>query len=190
LEIVQFTTLVCSDPTLVPVQDWSKQGLRGAVVRSLTHGGQELLHIRTHTYSVRIADPTPDQRACGHTIVHSPGGIYRVEDEDDDGRAISKYYETGDELEWQDSTHFDGHVVPLEIIRQMRKAAGVKAGDWEGRGVEVGEAAWKVLTTLRDGLEKKTSGATGTAGGQEVKQDDGPQGGVTEVSGTSSELIG
>jgi hypothetical protein len=168
------------------VSDWHQKDVRGVLIRSLRHGGQELFHIRTHTYSVEISDPSDEQRAGAREDTEFSDDIFTSHYEDEDGTKHSKYYDTGYELEWQDSTHFDGHVVPLEIIRQMRKAAGVKAGDWEGRGVEVGEAAWKVLTTWRDGLEKKPGVPAVTASGQEVKQDDGAQGGVTQVSGTGS----
>lgn len=188
LEIVQFLPLYTPGPTLIPVSEWRQNDVRGVLIRSLRHGGQELFHIRTHTYSVEIADPSDEERAGAREDTGFSHNIFASHYEHADGTKHSKYYETGDELEWQDSTHFDGHVVPLEIIRQMRKAAGAKAGDWEGRGVEVGEAAWKVLTTWRDGLEKKAGGAVGTVSRQEVNQDDGAQGGVTQVSRAGSKV--
>lgn len=188
LEIVQFACVDIAEPTLDPVCDWHQKAVRGVLIRSLRHAGQELLHVRTHTYSVEIANPSDHQRALSNAYTGSSLDIFACHYEGENGTKQAKYYETTEELEWQDSTHFDGHVVPLEIIRQMRKAAGAKAGDWEGRGVEVGETAWKVLTTWRDGLEKKAGSAVGTVSGQEVNQDDEAQGGVTQVSGAGSKV--
>ena len=60
-------------------------------------------------------------------------------------------------VEWQDCTDFKGLVVPLEIISRMRRIDGKSVEEWQGRGTQVGEAAWKVLT---DWAEKQPGSVT------------------------------
>ncbi len=66
-------------------------------------------------------------------------------------------YTTSEELVWQDSTEYNGVCVPLIINRRMRKAEGVD--EWKGRGVGVGDKAWKVLTDWQAGLTKVELGS-------------------------------
>lgn len=46
---------------------------------------------------------------------------------------------------WVTYTDYKGSTVPLQIIEKMREVEGASEADWEGRGVEVGKAAWQVL---------------------------------------------
>jgi len=66
---------------------------------------------------------------------------------------IKVEYNPSDELEWQDSTDFDGVQVPLRVLHHMRKADG--ATEWKGRGVEVGDKGWKVLTDWKAQVDKE-----------------------------------
>lgn len=52
-------------------------------------------------------------------------------------------------VRWHDCVDRDGTKVPLEVIAEMLRAAGVGAEEWERRGVEVGDDAWAVYEGWR-----------------------------------------
>lgn len=39
----------------------------------------------------------------------------------------------------------EGHAIPIEVIRGMRRVEGVSSRKWQKRGVEVGSDAWQIL---------------------------------------------
>jgi hypothetical protein len=41
-------------------------------------------------------------------------------------------------------TDFEGHVIPIGILRKMSEVEGMSQ-NWEGRNVEVGDEAWRIL---------------------------------------------
>jgi hypothetical protein len=53
---------------------------------------------------------------------------------------------------WRHFTEYEGATVPLEIIEEVLAAEGLALADWEGRGLEVGDVAWKKLTDWREGV--------------------------------------
>jgi hypothetical protein len=65
-------------------------------------------------------------------------------------------YRKEDEARWQIFTDFQGEKVPLEVLEEMRRAEGME-GEWEGRCIEVGDEAWKVLLSYRSAQEAETS---------------------------------
>lgn len=145
------------EPQEIHVQLWKSRGVRGAVIRSLRSGdSHEMFHVRLLTYSVEKEVGVPDEIDDGREEEEVGHGAF-YEDfiyaHDSPATGTEKYttYTPSDELEWQDYTEYDGVCVPLNIIRQMRKAEGV--GEWKGRGVKVGDTAWKILTDWRAGLK-------------------------------------
>ena len=142
------------------------------MVRSLRHGTEEMLHARILTDYIEIQDFQcfPDAHEDSRTIRHldytATGGSTRV-----------KRFEKEMSLAWQDYTDFDGHMVPLDIIKKMKQVERPKAGAWEGRGVEVSAKTWKVLTDWRDEKVAKDKASkakvTGKKGDEETKANSG-----------------
>lgn len=158
LRTIQFTHQSFDDAKEIDAEDWFAYGVRGVVIRCLRgteHFDDDndsgvvrskacrfcLHHIRTLTHSTPI-EHNPTARIRSKEAVYkctSTGG----------GKTVQRFGER-DELEWEDATEFDGLVVPLSILKEMRKAAGVGPNEWNGRHVNVGEAAWRVLTDWRN----------------------------------------
>ncbi|KAI9636572.1 uncharacterized protein MKK02DRAFT_45277 [Dioszegia hungarica] len=108
--------------------------------RSYRHGASELLHVHSQTNRYEIAD---------HPASASSGRLCREHEEcvnypTEDGTEYCKVFGSSDETVVQDWTDFDGLVVPLLIIQEMKEAEGAGV-EWENRGVEVGEAGWIIL---------------------------------------------
>ena len=72
--------------------------------------------------------------------------VYNVKRKDVNGQSYHVRVKEVKEVEWEDATDYKGLVVPLDMIGQMRKVDGKSVEEWQGRGVEVGDEAWKVLT--------------------------------------------
>ena len=159
LEVVQFLFADNVDRRVVSVDRWKAQGIRGVVVRSFTHNGEELVHTRTLTYSVeKSVERSTEARAVGHPrrIIGKEECTFQ-ESSDQPGSTLT-VYTNGTTLEWEDATHYDGLVVPLHVLTKMRTEAGVEAGAWQGRGVKVGEKAWDVLLAWKKESEKQKTG--------------------------------
>jgi hypothetical protein len=126
-----------------PTDTWQQHGITGSIIRSFTHLGEDLVHVRTWSRFRRIERGEPGYSGSYGPEVYS---IKRYED----GGGPDSYYKVRirevEELEWEDATDYKGLVVPLYIIGMMRKVDGKTLEEWQGRGVVVGEKAWKVLT--------------------------------------------
>lgn len=121
-------------------------------IRSFTHGGSEVLHARLLMSVLEVRDfprPDPDDtHLLGWRRVHYPAA---------DGTERVKVFEANSGSAWYDYTDYEGYVVQLEVFDKMRRVQGAAPEDWQGRGIEVGEAAWKVLTAANaDYLAKKS----------------------------------
>lgn len=73
---------------------------------------------------------------------------------DEDGNPVRRTYGYAKEDMWMDYTEFEGAVVPLEVIQQMRREENAELGSWEGRGIKVGDKGWKVLTDWKESWDK------------------------------------
>lgn len=47
---------------------------------------------------------------------------------------------------WMDMTDYNGSIVPMEVLEEMRMSEGISKADWRGRGISVGRTTWAVLT--------------------------------------------
>jgi hypothetical protein len=66
-----------------------------------------------------------------------------------DGRQREKDFEHRDTPSWVIYTDLAGVSVPLEVIENMRIAQGATLEEWDGRNVEVTDAAWSLLEAWR-----------------------------------------
>lgn len=121
------------------------------MVRSIRHGTSELIHFELLLQDVRTSTPSR----------------YDVENYDQEIETFNSrriLYLQGDNgwlttrLAYDISnpivavfTDLDGKMVPLEVIERMKAVEG-DGVDWDQRGVEVGEAAWKVVTDWSKGV--------------------------------------
>ncbi|KAI9633390.1 uncharacterized protein MKK02DRAFT_39085 [Dioszegia hungarica] len=103
-------------------------------VRSFRHNGSEMLHLR-----VLLREST--EMPYGGDGVPVVQWVPLIRSEPAlPGRTC-----------WQDFTDWEGQVVPMAILGQMRRKEAGKA-DWYQRGVEVPAPTWKILEDWRDGL--------------------------------------
>ena len=133
-----------------PTATWANLGITGSIIRSFTNGIEEVIHVRTFSCFRRIA---PGE--AGHSGTHGPEVRSVKRSRKDDGTDATpeggkqvpsvRVRDVG-ELDWEDATDYKGLVVPLEVLGMMRKVDGKTLEEWQGRGVEVGEDGWKVLT--------------------------------------------
>lgn len=133
-----------------PAATWAKLGITGSIIRSFTNGIEELIHVRTFSPFRRIA-----LGEAGYSGAHGAEvrGVKRPCIDDGAGampeggkQVVSVRVRDIGELDWEDATDYKGLVVPLEVLGMMRKVDGKTLEEWQGRGVEVGEDGWKVLT--------------------------------------------
>lgn len=158
-DILQYTTNLQQETFFERTDSSEVGGIPvGSYIRSLKHDtSDELIHIRSWTNLKEIADypitSRPPFLSSDFTSITSRK-IEKEKYDDENGNPKEKVYELLDYMFWEDATYYDGEIVPMEIIGDMMRAAGVKVGEWEGRGVEVGEKAWKVLTDWRESMKK------------------------------------
>lgn len=146
----------------IEVSDWSSQGVIGVVLREIQYKGQKLYHARSYSPSivVDISEAKPVDSADGSdnseseseatesdpgsTVSTLPRGEARTKVINADGTITRVRYGTSPRPQWQDSTHFQGLMVPLWVLSAMRRA-DPSANPWEGRNVQASDEAWKVL---------------------------------------------
>lgn len=109
--------------------------------------GETLLHIRLLVHNVELHDPTDPE-----LIIHRRF-LYTHSQEDLNGFLnvinISQPF-------YQDYTDYQGYVVPLSVLDGVERVEGIKnEGYWGKRGVEVGDKAWEVINTWREGLDRE-----------------------------------
>jgi hypothetical protein len=118
LDIIQFFPEGAAS-NFTPVRHWESKGTFGIVIRTLKcENSAELLH--TRTYSRAITQETPNSNQTEPTY------------------ATSKY------PQWEDATYYEGLVVPLSVLCEMKRVHGSSKA-WIGRGIDVGQKAWQVL---------------------------------------------
>jgi hypothetical protein len=132
-------------------------GTRTGWIRSLCCKGEELLHVHLLSDRLEVADepcatPEPEYSDWSSLIIPYDAA---------DGTRRQKVFVRLAEPIWQDYTDLDGAVVPMEIIREMLKVEGIDEGDWTGRGLEVGELAWRVLVEWRETVGSGASPRSG-----------------------------
>lgn len=131
-----------------PFNTWYEKKIGGSLIRSFTNGAaHDLYHIRTLSSFTR--GPV-EKRESQDTHRAKRHHRYARQWTDEEGESQLSWFHRAEEKEWEDATDYKGLVVPLEVMREMRKAEGIKAGVWEGRGIEVGDQGWKVLTEWYD----------------------------------------
>lgn len=118
LDVIQFFPEGAAH-TFTPVRHWESKGIFGIVIRTLKHGNSpEVLHTRTYSRAITQKIPNPNQTEP----------VY----------ATSKY------PQWEDATYYEGLVVPLSVLCEMKRVHG-GSKPWAGRGIDVGKKAWQVL---------------------------------------------
>lgn len=119
------------------------------IIRSLVNGNKTLIHARFYHkyYELEDGPAVPGRRI--------PSRAEIVKYETEDGGARERVYGYGEENMWMDYTEYEGAVVPLDIVKKMRRAEGAKLGSWEGRGIVDGDKGWKVLTDWREGCKQE-----------------------------------
>lgn len=105
-------------------------------IRSYHNGDEQLLQAKVfHSYS-SLGDIRPYPVPPDHVLIEywTPN------------RTLGEQlYKRETEETWHDYTDYQGLVVPLKIIERMRAVEGVEKDEWEGRGIQVSDKAWKVL---------------------------------------------
>ena len=122
------------------------------IIRSLTHGDEEVLHAHLRLGYIERADvasPFPPNRS------NSPN--YYIEYATADGTARQRRFDPRNEG-YQDFTDYKGIKVPMWVLQKMRRAEGVAYGGWEGRGIEVGDKGWKVLQDWKAEHDEEQAG--------------------------------
>jgi hypothetical protein len=112
-------------------------GDRTGIVCSFQHGDEEILIVRVLSEYAQISYESGDYtQNLDPALVDSSRSSYRT--------AVRERGKL-DEADWQTMSNYKGMVVPLEIIEGMREAEGALSAKQEGRVIEVGDVAWKVL---------------------------------------------
>ncbi|KAI9636571.1 uncharacterized protein MKK02DRAFT_45276 [Dioszegia hungarica] len=114
-------------------------------IRSYRQGGSELLHAQILMHHRQVSDleyipeipPLPRDSSLQYDRA--------------DGSRREVAFERVAEPMLQHWTDYDGKSVPLDIIERMRVVEGLDPQAWCRRGLEVGEAALKVLTDYLEG---------------------------------------
>lgn len=106
----------------------------GSRISTLVHGAQTVYIILSKTTSrpIPYRPGLEDDCNCACWPADSPLGE----------TTTSTWYESANAIE-EIQTDFQGEIVPKEILDAMARIDGVER--WEGRGVQVGDAAWEVL---------------------------------------------
>lgn len=139
------------------LQRIENSGSLNGLLYSYLYQGAELLHARFRLPFLEIAD-IPRGGAIASLSSTTSSSDYIAAD----GSARTKIYHTLPEPTWQDFTEYEGKVVPLQIIEEMRLKEGATMDQWGVRGLEVKEETWAVLTTWYE----KTHGGDGDDGGE------------------------
>lgn len=108
------------------------------IVRSYRHlDSVELLHARLLIQVIGVRDPeNPDCR--------KPVRILYSEGDRQIARTFDLIY-LSDPF-YQDFTSYQGEMVPLELLDEMRRVEGCSSDEWDKRGLHVGRASWDVLS--------------------------------------------
>lgn len=132
-------------------------GLIHGYISSYTHGEEDLFAVR-----LLVQDSHIEDRPKSDKLLSLPIGF-----------SISEYKDAGVEMEqvsyrlpqacWREASDFQGKIFHLEIVEEMRKVEGKTREEWQGRGVAVGDAAWKILTAYCDEYGEKEVGGLNTA---------------------------
>lgn len=140
------------------------------VIRSLRNGEKEVLHARLYLADGRI--DSADWRDYESEAVWV-----------DHAGAVDWRYVELEQPEWQHFSEYDGETVPLEIIEEMLAAEGLGLADWTGRGLEVGDRAWELLTDwMADDREEaehreNSEDSEGSPSGEEAEGSEESEGG-------------
>lgn len=109
-------------------------------VSSICHGETELLYARFYTPWTEDGDDL--YNPCEWHI--SVDRRY-VTDLGDNNIRVHRFFRRQETAEWRAYTDFEGLAVPLALIERMREVEGASEEEWQARGVQVGEVAWRVL---------------------------------------------
>ena len=138
---------------------WEKKYIQGAIIRSfitVSAGTDDtLLHIRVRSHWIpldrygltypqesNVALRATERLTYPDNVSESMKEIVNI-DED----TAQQIYCWVVSPEWMDMTDFKGKIVPLEILVKMQRANKViPPNGYQGRDIDVGETAWKVLT--------------------------------------------
>jgi hypothetical protein len=111
-------------------------GTRIGPVSSTCRGGAELLYARFYTpWTEDGHDPFVDDGSS------SSAERRYVRDSSDSRNWVYRSFRRLDTADWRAFTDFEGLAVPLTLIERMREVEGASEEEWQGRGVQVGEAA-------------------------------------------------
>jgi hypothetical protein len=102
-----------------------------------------------------------ESRPEADKLLDLPLGFDTLEYDDTSGNPMQDVSYRRPVAVWQVYTSFKDKVVPLEILARMREAEGVMEKEWRGRGVQVGDEAWSILTQW---YEDTTADAEGDSG--------------------------
>jgi len=136
LDVIQFFPEGAAH-NFIPVRHWVSKGTFGIVIRSLEYdGSSELLHTRTYSRATTQKKADPNQ--------------------------IEPVYMTSKLPQWEDATYYEGLVVPLSVLCEMKRVHG-GSKPWIGRGIDVGKKAWQVLLDWKkENHPDKTSDVAGS----------------------------
>lgn len=110
-------------------------------VASFQHNGCELVCLWLLTrYSVQELGQSADFGAPVSDIQLIASAL--------DGSHHLLEFESVDQASWQVYTDLGGMAVPLEIMDEMSAVQGVE--EWEGRGIEASDDAWRVVVEWRE----------------------------------------
>ena len=136
LDVIQFFPEGAAH-TFTPVRNWESKGIFGIIIRSLKYGNSaEVVHTRTYSRAVTQKNPNPNQ--------------------------TEPVYATSKHPQWEDATYYEGLVVPLSVVCDMKRVHG-SSKPWIGRGIDVGKKAWQVLLDWnKENQPDKTSDIAGS----------------------------
>lgn len=120
-----------------------------SIIYSYRHEGSELLHTRSLKDRVDVAD-VPYVKP-GIDLFGTSGQI-RYHSRDDTQRL--RIYVPLSIPRWEDATEFEGRIVPLEVLEEMRQVEGATMEEWLQRDVQVKPETWAVLTKWSAGMSK------------------------------------
>jgi hypothetical protein len=108
----------------------------------MRHGGEELLFGQLRVQTVHRRDPESPAATRPTRILYT-GDVASIREVEDVVRV--------DEAVYQMFSEYEGLAVPFKVIQRMAQVeGGSPGGTWVRRGVDVGDKAWRVLTSWKE----------------------------------------